>query len=54
MPPAWVDFSWAMVRGKRDDVKRISFIVIIVIVIVVIMLNLITKHSTRLEFDIVG
>ncbi len=21
MPPAWVDFSWAMVRGKRDNVK---------------------------------
>jgi hypothetical protein len=28
MPPAWVDFSWAMVRGKRDNVKQISFVVI--------------------------
>jgi hypothetical protein len=29
MPPAWVDFSWAMMRGKRDNVKQISFIVIV-------------------------
>jgi hypothetical protein len=28
MPPAWVDFSWAMVRGERDDVKQISVIVL--------------------------
>jgi hypothetical protein len=28
MPPAWVDFSWAMVRGKRDNAKQISFVII--------------------------
>jgi hypothetical protein len=25
MPPALVNFSWAMVRGKRDNVQHISF-----------------------------
>jgi hypothetical protein len=29
MPPAWVDFSWAMVRGERDNVKQISVVVVV-------------------------
>jgi hypothetical protein len=29
MPPAWVDFSWAMLRGKRDNVKQISFVIVL-------------------------
>jgi hypothetical protein len=29
MPPAWVDFSWAMVRKERDNVKQISVVTII-------------------------
>ena len=28
MPPAWVDFSWELVRDERDNVKQISVIII--------------------------
>jgi hypothetical protein len=24
MPPAWVNFSWVMVRGKSENVKHVS------------------------------
>jgi hypothetical protein len=27
MPPAWVDISWELVRGERDNVKQISAII---------------------------
>jgi hypothetical protein len=26
MPPAWVDFSWELVRGERDNVKNRSLL----------------------------
>jgi hypothetical protein len=34
MPPAWVDFSWELVREERDDAKQISVIIIVIQAIV--------------------
>jgi hypothetical protein len=31
MPPAWVDFSWELVRGERDNVKNRSLLLILII-----------------------
>ena len=28
MPPAWVDFSWELVRDERDNAKCVSFVVL--------------------------
>jgi hypothetical protein len=29
MPPAWVDFSWELVRGERDNVKNKSLLLLV-------------------------
>jgi hypothetical protein len=29
-PPAWVDFCWALVREKCDNVKQISVVIVVV------------------------
>jgi hypothetical protein len=35
MPPAWVDFSWAVVQGKRNNVKHVSVIITVLTTCVV-------------------
>jgi hypothetical protein len=34
MPPAWVDFSWELVRGERHNVKNRSLLLLLLFEIV--------------------